>query len=808
MDRISRSETLFGAAVITAGFCIAVSSVLSQINPTSDPVLTLMLAVIALAVSRQRVVIPGLAGNMSAAFIFTMFALMQLPFREALLVGVSAVAGQTKWAASGRPWVRLFRFFFNVGCVFVAMYAAASLVNALRPFDSVVELLQASLGMGLVYFLVTSTIVGGMLAIAKRECFVGLWTNTFAWSTSLHLIGSAFVGSLTLLEETLGQTLGHAVMLVAAPVALFIHRYHSMKMTSMEEAQTRLRLLTEHVRAMNGVHMRTVEALALAIGAKDEVTGSHLNRVRVYCREFGQMMGLGERDTQALDAASLLHDIGKLAVPEHILSKPGKLTPEEFEQVKLHPKIGAEILERVEFPYPVVPIVRHHHEQWSGAGYPDGLSGTEIPIGARILSVVDCFDALVSDRPYRKGMPVVDAVRIIAADSGTRYDPEIVALLEAHCERLERMAKESDNNLAFQDLSPVVRGEAPAAGFATTSTPSTPNTLSASAAAAINLATNEAQTLLDVFNLMVGSKSYPDLIERVGGRLERSLGFEGMVVYGVSEEGGLRRDHCHGLLAGEAGVSAAERQAVRQAAAMAATAEVSATAGDAHLIRTACAMPLFGSEQEMVGVLCIVSNREGAFTRDHVRLLSSVTSRMGVMMQLLRLHEAMALEARLDPLTGAGNRRDFEDRFWRMQQEARRRREKLHLGYVDINHFKEVNDSHGHSAGDQVLCCVCDALRDVCGAHGAVFRFGGDEFVVIVVGTEAEELSALRREIGGSLRRRLRQQELGALDVELSMGFVAVGEESQVSERYVAAADAAMYQDKQEHKSHSMEPVA
>lgn len=802
MNRMSRRERLYGGVIIAAGVCSVILAITLRTETRTDPLLSALLAVIAFGVSRQRVLIPGFVGNMSAAWLFSMFALLQVSLPEALLVGLLAVVGQTRWNVSWN--IVTFRLLFNVSCIFLSMIASVVVADSLRPFDSALQLMYGCLVLGLVYFLMNTGLVSGMLALAKHEPFFALWKETSLWQGSLHLIGAVLVGSLTLLEKSLGQT----VLLVAAPVALFIHRYHSMKMTSLEEAQTRLRLLNEHVREMNGVHMRTVEALALAIGAKDEVTGSHLNRVRVYCREFGRMMGLEEQDTQALDAASLLHDIGKLAVPEHILSKPGKLTPEEFEQVKLHPKIGAEILERVEFPYPVVPIVRHHHEQWAGAGYPDGLRGTEIPVGARILSVVDCFDALVSDRPYRKGLPVAEAVRIIVSDSGTRYDPEIVALLEAHCERLEKMAKESDNNLAFQDLSPVVRGEAPAAGFATTSTPSTPNTLPASAAAAINLATNEAQTLLDVFNLMVGSKSYPDLIERVGGRLERSLGFEGMVVYGASEGGRLRRDHCYGVLEAESGVSAAEQQAVRQAAAMAATAEASAAAGDTHPVRTACAMPLFGSERELVGVMCIVSNREGAFTRDHVRLLSSVTSRMGVMMQLLRLHEAMALEARLDPLTGAGNRRDFEDRFWRMQQEARRRREKLHLGYVDINHFKAVNDSHGHSTGDQVLCCVCDALRDACGAHGAVFRFGGDEFVVIVVGKEAEELSALRREIGGSLRRRLRQQELGMLELELSMGFVAVGEESQASERYVAAADVAMYQDKQEHKSQSMEPVA
>src|SRR3989440_6539273 len=125
-------------------------------------------------------------------------------------------------------------------------------------------------------------------------------------------------------------------------------------------------------------------------------------------------MKVGHEEMEALQAASLLHDIGKLAVPEHIISKPGRLTPEEFEKMKIHPVVGAEILERVQFPYPVVPIVRAHHEKWDGTGYPSGLAGEAIPIGARILSAVDCLDALASDRQYRRALPLDQAMSGVA----------------------------------------------------------------------------------------------------------------------------------------------------------------------------------------------------------------------------------------------------------------------------------------------------------------------------------------------------------------------------------------------------------
>jgi hypothetical protein len=122
----------------------------------------------------------------------------------------------------------------------------------------------------------------------------------------------------------------------------------------------------------------------------------------------------------------LLHDTGKLAVPEHVLNKPGRLTPAELETMQSHVDVGADILASIDFPYPVVPIVRAHHENWDGSGYPRGLKGEDIPLGARILSVVDCYDALTSDRPYRAAMSEQEAIAIIVERRGKMYDPHVV----------------------------------------------------------------------------------------------------------------------------------------------------------------------------------------------------------------------------------------------------------------------------------------------------------------------------------------------------------------------------------------------
>ena len=191
--------------------------------------------------------------------------------------------------------------------------------------------------------------------------------------------------------------------------------------------------------------MRTIEALALAIEAKDHTTHTHLQRVRTYAIEIAKQLHLGEEQVEALRAAALLHDIGKLAVPEQIINKPGKLTPEEFEKMKVHPIVGAEILERVAFPYPVAPIVRSHHERWDGTGYPEGLSGENIPIGARILGAVDCLDALASHRQYRPALPLAEAMEKVKEKSGTWFDPTIVEILETRYIELERLAQMSED---------------------------------------------------------------------------------------------------------------------------------------------------------------------------------------------------------------------------------------------------------------------------------------------------------------------------------------------------------------------------
>jgi len=192
----------------------------------------------------------------------------------------------------------------------------------------------------------------------------------------------------------------------------------------------------KHVEQINTLYLSTIETLAMAIDAKDQITHGHIRRVQSYAVGLAKRVGVNdEKLIKAIEAAALLHDTGKLAIPEYILNKPGKLSSIEFEQMKHHASIGADILSAIDFPYPVVPIVRYHHENWDGTGYPQGLKGTDIPIGARILSVVDCFDALTSDRPYRPRLSDEMALQILRQRRGSMYDPLVVdTFLRVHLE--------------------------------------------------------------------------------------------------------------------------------------------------------------------------------------------------------------------------------------------------------------------------------------------------------------------------------------------------------------------------------------
>src|SRR5215469_12329986 len=419
-----------------------------------DPIKFLCYLVVAILASSLRIKLPGVNGTMSVNFLFILLGVMELSFAETLGIGFAAVLVQCYWRPARGP--KLIHVIFNLSQLPVGAaisYGAYVAISQRMPHLLGLTLLLVAM----TYFAFNTMAMAVIIRLTENKPILKVWSECYSWSLPYYLVGAALVGLVDFLNRHIGW---QSSLLVLPPVYL-MYRSYRLYLGKLEDEK-------KHAEQVSSLHLKTIEALALAIEAKDHTTHEHLQRVRVYAMELAKDLRLSEDETEALEAASVLHDIGKLAVPEHIVSKPGKLTPEEFEKMKIHPIIGAEILEQVEFPYPVVPIVRAHHEKWDGSGYPNGLKGEEIPIGARILAAVDCLDALASDRQYRRALPLDEAMARVVADAGKAFDPRVVEILGRRYVELEKLAHAQPSKPVAKlskDVK-VERGAAPAAGFA------------------------------------------------------------------------------------------------------------------------------------------------------------------------------------------------------------------------------------------------------------------------------------------------------------------------------------------------------
>ncbi|MBC7910213.1 MAG: HD domain-containing protein [Pyrinomonadaceae bacterium] len=378
---------------------------------------------------------------------------------------IAAIEGFT---SSRRTIRRLSSNLFSFGMMSLAAAAAgAALSSVLRagggtvnPSHKTFPLVAVALFLAsITHILVNTGLISTLFALRNRHPVLKTWKANVLWAGPMFLPTSA-AASLMYMALQYDVLM---MVIIGAPLLLAIFFGHRQQRNSIQE----------RINSLEKAHHEMVEALAVAINAKDEVTHEHVLRVQIYSAGVARLLGCNAAEIEALKAGALLHDIGKIAVPDYILNKPGKLTAAEFEKMKMHTVVGAQILGRVEFPYPVVPVVRHHHERWDGKGYPDGLSAEDIPLTARILSVVDCFDAVREDRQYRKGLTREEAINLIMQGSGTQYDPRVVGMFITHLPEFEAeiLAHKDVPAPSFgieemEQLSEAARQVEPAAGLA------------------------------------------------------------------------------------------------------------------------------------------------------------------------------------------------------------------------------------------------------------------------------------------------------------------------------------------------------
>jgi putative nucleotidyltransferase with HDIG domain len=380
-----------------------------------------ILAALTLFTGSFTVKVPAIAARISVSetFVFTSVLLFG-PAAGTVTVALDALI-ISFWL--DRRSKQVHRVLFNVAAPAIGLRIASEAffyISGAQPGnisrDDIAGLITPVFAFAVLYFLINTGLVAGALAYARRQPVGRLWLQNFPGVSVNYFVGSSVAMLIVAYTDEVDLTV------LGIIVPLLIVSYYTFR-----SSIGRLDDANRHVAQMDDLYMSTIEALAMAVDAKDQITHGHIRRVQVFAVELAKRLGVSEeRQLKAIATAALLHDMGKLAIPEHILNKPGGLTSAEFEKMKRHADIGADLLSSVRFPYPVVPIVRHHHENWDGSGYPSGIAGTDIPLGARILSVVDCFDALTSDRPYRPRLATEDAFAILRERRSRMYDPIVV----------------------------------------------------------------------------------------------------------------------------------------------------------------------------------------------------------------------------------------------------------------------------------------------------------------------------------------------------------------------------------------------
>lgn len=556
-------------------------------------------------------------------------------------------------------------------------------------------------------------------------------------------VGLAYLASLVRSAATLnGMNAGLVTLPMLFALDSALRAWFDSKEKHREELAGLQKRSLENLAAL---HQRTLETLAVAINGRDRTTHMHLQRVQFYVRAVGAELKLSDEELEHLNVAALLHDIGKLGIPDHILLKPGPLSPEEWEKMKTHPLLGAEMLARMNFPEPVLQIVATHHEKWDGSGYPQGLRGEEIPLGSRILSAVDCLDALASDRPYRGALNIDMAMHKVAREEGKSYDPRVVSVLQKRYVELERIAWGEVTDPAGE------AADAPASDLGKLAA-----TLNAESSPAVNSildpimsARQENQHLQTLSAALSHSLGLSEVTGAIHKHVQQMIAHDTLAIYvcreSVLEPVEIVGENSHLF----------EREAFPIEKGLAGRVIQHASSilnGDpcmefgfkndsvvVYKLQSALAVPLKGPKG-MTGVITLYEKDRRAFNRDHLRLLEAVSQQVAPAIEsALRYHDTEKL-AVTDHLTGLPNARSLELHLHRELSRAQRESSTVGVLVCDLNGFKGVNDRFGHLKGNEVLQMVAKGLQEVCRKSDYVARMGGDEFVIVSPGLR-EDLS-------------------------------------------------------------------
>jgi len=783
-------------------FCVCAAGVAalaaSFVLGDRPALLPLLVAIAAAVVSSPfRIPLPVL-GNVSIAFTFVFATLLLLGTPAAVVTAAISGVAASILRRGGRPPV--VRVLFNAAELSVSSAIGGLVFHLAGGTPGPLDLGQewpAILLSSAAFFVANSFIVAGVVSLTDEIPLLDNWRTNFLWTGPGYVAGALLGATLTLGVQ------GFGLMALGLSLPLLYILYFSLNLYAERVAQDR-----RHGRQMADLYLSVIEAMALAIDAKDRTTQRHIRRVQAYAVELGRSMGISEAELEALKAGSLLHDIGKLAVPEHILCKPGPLTPEETEKMRIHPRIGVEILETINFPFPLTEVVRSHHEKWDGTGYPDRLKGEEIPVTARILSVVDCFDALTSDRPYRKPLGQEEALKYVESEAGTSFDPAVVKALVGNLPRLRLLAEEinrSHETSAAPDKRLLTKG--------TDRLTRDTNLLRTSIVDSIHSAQRELFALYEVAQSTARSLNLDEAMGFIAGKIAHLVHYRCIVLYLYdADRRVLAARYVHGLHSqrlghhtipmGErmSGWAAVHRMPIHGVAHQdtvlreGGRSDIEELLPDKTLDRLEASIvaPLLDGDT-LLGVLALYDLRSRPYEDDNLRVISIVAKHVATAVRNA-LQYGAGQGALIDPLTRLPNARYLFVSFEEEISRALRQQVPLSIIELDVDTFNDVNDKHGHAAGDRILRELARVVRAQLRGCDTCVRYAADEFIVIVPGVGRQEVTRLQRRIQESIEGHDFAVHGGRpARLSVSMGSASFPEDGKSFDALIAVADARMY---------------
>ncbi len=679
----------------------------------------------------------------------------------------------------------IFYFILNYGSGFAQNAVAA---NSVR-FG---WFAAAAVSMILAHYVLSSALTSAFLSLRNERPFVEIWKGNFSLTSVNYSFAATAVFALHCAFLEFGLFFG-LVILAFAVVGHLAYRIHVARLTQK----------TREISEASRVHLATVEALATAIDARDQVGIGHVRRTQIYAVGIGKILNLSDGDLQALNTGALLHDIGKLAIPDHILNKPGRLTPAEVEKTKIHVSVGASILERVNFSYPVLPTVKYHHEMWDGSGYPEGLEKEDIPLTARVLAVADAYDTLRNARPYRPQVSREDARKFLLNNAGTQFDPKIVDVFLRNMRQLEAEAEaqgfsyasdETHSNIVFSCSDKNDRQ-----GYVEQ----------------IKRANREVFSLYELARVFSSSLDLEDTLCLFVEKIGEFVPFDSCVVYLSSDGEQARAAHAAGknseilgaktIKSGEgaSGFVLAKRQPVIDV-----DPALDFAFDQAELAEEYAGMISFPlvADNKLLGAVSLYSCVIETYEEEHLRLLETLARIASDAIRTSQQHAATESKALTDPMTGLPNARSLQIQFEKETARAGRTGSNFQLLMLDLDGFKAVNDTFGHKTGDKLLKEISKVMRGELREYDFLARYAGDEFVIIAPEMSDDGVADLCKRMeravgdfkllvdGGS------GAENGVARVGVSLGAASYPQHGETLDQIVIAADKAMYGVKYERK--------